>query len=109
MNKLCYLSEGADIGSLIFGVIITFIICIVIFLIIRSILLWYWKVDVILKNQEQQTALLKQIFEQEDRVDARVNYYKFRALGDNTKAHEFLLYMIMHDLNFPVLKKKKER
>jgi Tfp pilus assembly protein PilN len=31
-----------------------------IFLIIRSVMLWYWKINVIVKNQEEQTMLLMQ-------------------------------------------------
>lgn len=50
--------SGGLIGSL-FTILFVFAVCAAIFLITRSILLWYWKVDVIVKNQESQTALLQ--------------------------------------------------
>jgi len=46
------------LGSLV-TILFVFAICAAIFLIIRSILLWYWKVDVIVKNLESQTALIQ--------------------------------------------------
>ena len=44
---------------LIFTIIIAVIL---VFLIIRSILLWYWKIDKIVENQQQQNKLLELIF-----------------------------------------------
>jgi hypothetical protein len=32
-----------------------------IFLALRAILLWYWKVDIIVKNQEEQIRLLNEL------------------------------------------------
>jgi hypothetical protein len=58
MNKICYLSEGAGIGAMLFTFIIFLAVLIGIFLLIRTLVLWYWKVDVIVKNQEQQINLL---------------------------------------------------
>jgi uncharacterized protein YpmB len=47
-----------------FGALLAFLLAAAIFLgiflIIRSIMLWYWKIDVIVKNQEEQTMLLMQ-------------------------------------------------
>jgi len=47
-----------------FGALLAFLLVVAIFLgiflIIRSIMLWYWKIDVIVKNQEEQTMLLMQ-------------------------------------------------
>jgi hypothetical protein len=43
------------------GFLVVLIISIAIFFAIRGILLWYWKVDAILKNQEETNRLLKVI------------------------------------------------
>lgn len=37
-------------------------ICVVIFLVLRQLFLWYWKVDVIIKKQDEQTQLLRGIY-----------------------------------------------
>ncbi|MDR3695931.1 hypothetical protein [Mucilaginibacter sp.] len=54
-------ASGPIFASFI-GILLVLAVCIGIFLVFRSIMLWYWKIDVIVKNQEQQIALLhKQI------------------------------------------------
>jgi large-conductance mechanosensitive channel len=66
MNKLSFIllqdeartSYGNLISSL-FIVLIVFLVCAAVFLLIRSIVLWYWKVDVIVRNQQDQTSLLQ--------------------------------------------------
>ena len=40
----------------LFTALFVFGFCLVIFLIIRSLVLWYWKVYVIIENQEKQIA-----------------------------------------------------
>jgi large-conductance mechanosensitive channel len=44
-------------------VIVFIFISIMVFLAIRNIMLWYWKVNDILQNQEKQTILLAEIAE----------------------------------------------
>ena len=106
MNTLCYID---DTGSIVIGFLIALVISIVIFLIIRGILLWYWKIDVIVKNLEEQTSSLKLLYQKQNRLDARVNYYKFKVLGDNKQAYEYLLYMVLHDLTFPEVKAEERK
>lgn len=48
------------IGSLV-GIIITFLIALVVFLVIRGLMLWYWKVDKIVNNLEAQNRTLEAI------------------------------------------------
>jgi uncharacterized membrane protein YjgN (DUF898 family) len=66
MNPLSFIIlQAADNGtsatvSIILRVLLVFGICAVIFILIRTILLWYWKVDVIVNNQAQQTMLIQQ-------------------------------------------------
>lgn len=38
---------------------------VLIFLGVRSLFLWYWKIDTIVSNQEIQIALLKEILEEQ--------------------------------------------
>lgn len=40
------------------------VIVVIVFLLIRELLTWYWKLNTIVKQQEEQTELLKQIFKQ---------------------------------------------
>ncbi|WP_157359396.1 hypothetical protein [Wenyingzhuangia fucanilytica] len=46
-----------------FGIVI--FIAIIVFLIFRDLMLWYWKVPKILKNQEKTNELLQQILDKE--------------------------------------------
>lgn len=45
--------------SLIIGMVIVFII----FLVAREIVLWYWKINTIVNNQEKTNLLLKKYFD----------------------------------------------
>ena len=38
-------------------------IFIIVFIVLRSLMLWYWRVDTIVENQEKTNLLLKQILE----------------------------------------------
>jgi hypothetical protein len=51
-------NSSTSLISLFIIVFIVFAVYICGFVLIRSIVLWYWKVDVGINNQEQQTALL---------------------------------------------------
>ncbi len=44
----------------IFGLLIGIAICVLIFLALRQIMLWYWKVDTIIENQEKLIKLLEE-------------------------------------------------
>jgi hypothetical protein len=52
-------------------IIIVLAVPLVLFLIFRSIMLWYWKVDTIVENQEKQIALLTDLL----RIYKKVNNY----------------------------------
>jgi len=54
---LCYLG-GIGFQELIVF-ILALLICIGIFLLIRSIILWYWKIDAIVENQKKQLEELQ--------------------------------------------------
>ncbi len=47
------------------GLVIAIIIAIVIFLALRAIMLWYWKIDEIIQNQRKTNFLLKKIAEKD--------------------------------------------
>jgi hypothetical protein len=42
------------------GLILFLLITVGLFFILRSIMLWYWKIDTIVKNQEDQMKLMKE-------------------------------------------------
>ena len=41
--------------------------------------------------------------------EARADYYKYLALGDNKAAHEQLLYIIFYELTEPTLNKENKK
>lgn len=84
-------SSGA--ATIIVTTLIFIGILLVVFFIIRALVLWYWKIDVIVKNQETQIDIFRR--------DARINYYKYSTLGDKEKAYQCLLYIFFHDLTIP--------
>ncbi|MDR6943024.1 hypothetical protein [Mucilaginibacter pocheonensis] len=59
MQTLTFILLQSTGAPEIITILIVFGIAIVIFLVIRSLMLWYWKVDVVLNNQEAQTSLLQ--------------------------------------------------
>jgi hypothetical protein len=48
----------------ILGIAFIVFVCVVIFLAIREIMTWYWKIDTIIKNQDIQIAIQKAILEE---------------------------------------------
>jgi hypothetical protein len=62
MEKLCFVllqADGVEIIGTLIKIILVTLVFLGIFLIIRTLVLWYWKVDVIVRNQEEQIALAK--------------------------------------------------
>lgn len=45
-------------------------ICLLIFLAIRSIVLWYWKINAIVENQEKQLDALNSILQKLDAIES---------------------------------------
>lgn len=62
--------ERTDFGS-IFAFLFAVGICILIFLALRQIMLWYWKVDTIIQNQEKQIELM------EEQIKAQSKFYNY--------------------------------
>jgi hypothetical protein len=46
-------------GPGIEGVILFFAIVVGLFFLVRSIMIWYWKIDVLVQNQEEQKKLMR--------------------------------------------------
>ena len=63
---LAFGQSYADTGNSTAGSIVVFLIgigiCIAVFLVLRQLFLWYWKVEVIIKKQDEQTQLLRSIY-----------------------------------------------
>lgn len=55
-------AQSYDTGGVtLIGIIMTLAITIGLFFLFRGIMLWYWKVDKIVQNQEETNRLLKSI------------------------------------------------
>lgn len=52
------------LGSTLYIIFISFIV-VVLFLALRLIFLWYWKIDTLVENQEKQIAILKEILKEQ--------------------------------------------
>lgn len=48
-----------DSGPGIGGIIVFFLVVVGLFFLVRSIFLWYWKIDVLVQNQEDQKKLMR--------------------------------------------------
>lgn len=56
-----YESESLGLGGLI-GLLIGLGICLLIFLALRQVVLWYWKIETLIANQHEQTKALQSIY-----------------------------------------------
>lgn len=56
-----YPDSGSGLGGII-GLIVGLGICLAIFLVLRQFVLWYWKVETIIANQQEQTKALQAIY-----------------------------------------------
>ena len=54
-------NSNYDISGFV-GLIIGIIVCLVIFLALRQLVLWYWKVETIITNQSKQIKMLESIY-----------------------------------------------
>jgi hypothetical protein len=88
--------DSSTFAALIVGIIIFFIL----FIVLRALMLWYWKVDVIV-NKLGSIEQLLQLQNETQRKQARINYYCAKATGDNWLAYESLLKIIIEDLLKP--------
>lgn len=57
MNNIL-LQASNDFGLTLFKLVIVLGICLAIFLVLRALMLWYWKIDKIVMNQEKQIEAL---------------------------------------------------
>lgn len=79
-------SSGGDYGYLLF----VLLICVLIFIVCRELLCWYWKINKMVSNQEEIIRLLRKIA---DESNAPVNDKKLgeekrnilKELGDSAK------------------------
>ncbi|AMR30733.1 hypothetical protein A0256_04505 [Mucilaginibacter sp. PAMC 26640] len=60
MNNLTILLQASSVGAPEFiMILLAFGFFVLIFFVLRSVVLWYWKVNLIVANQLEQTELLK--------------------------------------------------
>ena len=72
MNTVFLFLAGVGFQELV-AVFLTLGICILIFLTLRALMLWYWKINSIVENQEEQIKLLKELV---STLDTGVDRYK---------------------------------
>jgi len=72
MNAVFLFLSGVGFQEL-FVVFFVLGICILIFLTLRALMLWYWKINTLVENQEEQIKLLKELV---STLDTAVNRYK---------------------------------
>ncbi len=56
--------DKIDTGSIIVGLLIIIFIQVIIFIIIRELIMWYWKINKRIQLQEKTISLLQQILDQ---------------------------------------------
>lgn len=67
--------SGPGIG----GIVIFFVVVVGLFFLLRSIMIWYWKIDVLVKNQEDQKKLMR------DQRDLLEKIYRLQSGEKATK------------------------
>jgi len=97
-------STDPDYLSILLIILLAIGVLVIILLLLRKYILKYWKIGIIISNQEKQMKS----HELSLRRDASANFYKYLALGDNEKAYEHLLYMFYFDLADPNLSKERQ-
>ena len=75
----------------------TLAIAVVIFLLFRAVVLWYWKVNIIVELLNDHSKILSQLHG-ESRSQLRVGYYTALAVNDKAKAHENLLKIVFSEM-----------
>jgi hypothetical protein len=68
-----------------------------IFLVLREVMLWYWKVNITIEKLESISISVSSLNEA-NRKQSRINFYKAKALGDNQSAYESLLEIVFDEL-----------
>jgi hypothetical protein len=61
MKLILAQASGSGFGPAVIAFIVIIIVSIIVFLALRQFVLWYWKVDKIIQNQEMQNSLLEQL------------------------------------------------
>jgi hypothetical protein len=75
------------------GLTVGLVVFIIIFLALREVMLWYWKVNEI-ESIKHQVKLQTE----NQRKQIRIDYYKAKILGDKQAAYESLLQIVIDDL-----------
>lgn len=59
-------APAADSGNAITSLLIAVLVCVLIFLVCREIVCWYWKINKMVSNQEEIIRLLKRIADEKE-------------------------------------------
>ncbi|WP_152439724.1 hypothetical protein [Arcticibacter svalbardensis] len=58
---MAFAQDGGYTAGPVIGILIGLALCVGLFLVLRSLMLWYWKIDSIVRNQEMTNEILKSI------------------------------------------------
>ncbi len=97
-------SNDPDYLNILLIILLSIGVLMIVSLLIRKYVLKYWKIGIIISNQEKQMKS----HEVSLRRNASANYYKYLALGDKDKAYEHLLYMFYFDLSDSGISKERQ-
>lgn len=61
LPSVVFAQVGSGSDSNFMEFIIVTVVAVVLFFVFRQLMLWYWKVDISIKNQEETNRLLKEI------------------------------------------------
>ena len=97
-------STDPDYLTILLIILLSIGVLVVVLLLLRKYILKYWKIGIIISNQEKQMKS----HELSLRRNASANFYRYLALGNKELAYEHLLYMFYFDLADPNLSKERQ-
>ena len=86
-----------DSGTAVISFLLAVGVGLVILLVLRAVMLWYWKINTIVGELEYLRNSLD-ILTHERRKQYRIDYYTAVSMKDNQQAYKSLMSLIMDDL-----------
>jgi hypothetical protein len=84
-------------SSSFIAITVGLVVFLIIFLALREVMLWYWKVNDIISGLESIKQQVK-LQSENHRKQLRIDFYKAKVLGDKQAAYESLLQIVIDDL-----------
>jgi hypothetical protein len=86
-----------DSGAILISFLFAVGLGLVIFLILRAVMLWYWKIDVIVEKLDR-IANATELTAESRRKQHRINYYVAVAKNDNQEAYVSIMNIVLDDI-----------